>query len=200
LAVPAEAYEFDPAWEVIAVEEPLLGAINGVAVQGRLDAIIKWNDKYWSLQWKTYSALDGLADLITYVQLSWHEPCYQELAKQNNYEPWGGTILGACLKLPGYRIVNSKREEVTDEQRVAAFRTHAIARSAATQERIIHHLGLQLADMKERWNLQIRNHEACWGTHGRMRCPYFGVCHDGGSLDSSEFRTAPERYPIQVNL
>lgn len=200
LWLPLNAWSPDPAWEVIAVEDALEAPVNqppmvGPTLQGRLDGIVKWNGKFWSAQWKTYE--DDLLGLQERVRLSYHEVAYQYLAEQNGYTPWGGTILGACQKLPSYRIINGKRQEVTDEMRCAALTQHYLFRSPSTQTSMLWHTQAELAgaDISMRLGIPLRNYDSCFGPFGRGRCPFFSVCHEGGSLDDdTKFTDLADRY------
>lgn len=170
--------------------------------QGRLDAIIRWNGKFWSLQWKTYE--DGLLELQERVRLSWHEAAYQHLAEREGYLPWGGTILGACQKLPSYRLIEppgggkKQRIEVTDEDRINALTFHYLTRSHDKQLEMVSSLMDSLDFMRdELYNTsphRRRNYDSCFGPFGRGRCPYFDVCHEGASLESSAYTTIEPRY------
>jgi hypothetical protein len=192
LDVAIDYYEIDPDWSVEAVEIPLYGTFGRVKVVGRLDAIVKYNNKYWSLQWKTYSK--DILRLIEQVRLGWHEAAYQDLARQNAYLPWGGTILGACQKLPSYRVTDGKRIDITDEQRVETFTTHYLARNESEQSELIKNLITYLNNMQEGWGLGTRNYESCWGPNKDFKCPYYDVCHGGQSIESEDFKTAAPRY------
>lgn len=190
LWVAAEAYQLDPAWKLLEVEHALRAVIGTVWLQGRLDALVLYNGKYWSLQWKTFTG-DRL-DLIDRVRLSWHEAAYEYLAKANGYRPWGGTILGACEKLPGYRMAYGGRRDVSDEERINAFTTHYVCRGHEVQARMEHDLRVMLERMDSDWSKQTRNYDSCY-SRGR-RCPFFGVCHDGEPL--GDFDLAEPRYPV----
>jgi hypothetical protein len=192
LDVPIQYYELDTEWKIIDTEVPLSGTIGQVQVIGRLDAIIYYNHKYWSLQWKTYTK--DLLRLIEQVRLGWHEVAYEELAFQHGYYPWGGVILGACQKLPSYRVVDGKRHTITDEERIQTFTTHYLVRSRIEQATALGHLAAYLRRMEKDWGLSLRNYESCWGPNKDFRCPYYEVCHGGQSIDSDNFKTVEPRY------
>jgi hypothetical protein len=203
LWLPITEFIPEPEWEIKGIELALEAKVSeAVTLQGRLDGLVLWNGKFWSLQWKTYD--DDLLGLQERVRLSWHEVGYQWLARQNGYEPWGGTILGACQKLPGYRLVeqdNGKkvRQEVTDAQRIAALTIHYLTRREDVQERMAGDLLEWLSAIPPTLELGgpnvIRNYDSCFGPFGRSKCPYFPVCHEGESLDSGQFVTLEDRYP-----
>jgi PD-(D/E)XK nuclease superfamily protein len=200
LWLPINHVQMPPEWEIVAIEHPLMAGWSTGYLQGRLDAIIKYNGKYWSLQWKTYTG--DLLDLIERVRLSWHEVGYQFLAECHNFKPWGGTILGACEKLPGYRLVpnpatgKKERFDVTDEDRIHALTFHYLARSPEVQAKMLRNLQFMVTRMEMDWVAQLRNYDQCWGSHGRSRCPYFDVCHDGALIDSAAFKDAEVRYQV----
>jgi len=192
LYIVAERYYINPAWEIIHIEKALEDP--GINLQGRLDAIVKWNGKYWSLQWKTYS--NDLAGLQEKVRLGYHEVAYQHLASINGYTPWGGTILGACQKLPSYRMAPDRRSKymITPEDRQAAFTTHYLTRSPDEQASLLDNLTKHLERMSRDWALRLKNTDSCFGMFGNSRCPYFQVCHQGGSIGSGNYKTAEPRY------
>jgi hypothetical protein len=165
---------------------------------------VRYNGKYWSLQWKTYDGSD-LLGLQERVRLSYHEVAYQWLAEQNGYTPWGGTILGACAKLPGYRLVGGKRQEIADGERAAALTFHYLSRSPQTQTEMWIQTRLQLdkavAELGSGGWLpgstltqRRRNYDHCFGPYGRNRCPFFSVCHEGADLFAPPFTDKEDRY------
>lgn len=198
LWLPISAFTPEPGWDVRGVETVLEAVLSpGVELQGRLDGIVAYNGKYWSLQWKTYE--DDLMGLMEKVRLSWHESAYQWLAERNNLTPWGGTILGACQKLPGYRMQGSprRRVDITDQQRVEALSIHYLFRAQSTQKRMEQDLKLQLtrlASSVQAPEIIGRNYDFCWGTSGRNRCPYYTVCHEGDSLENERYINIESRY------
>ena len=205
LWIPIDEFQIPSGWEIRGAEVVLEGTINGIPVKGKLDAPIKYNGKFWSGQWKTYT--DDLQELIEKVRLGWHECVYQELARQNGMEPWGGTILGACAKLPGYRMIvepvgesghlNRRiRYNITDADRAAAFTTHYISRPPAVQHRMLADFAYYLMrknGMDRGMFNPARNYDSCWNLWGK-RCPYHSVCHEGADINGSEFVTVEERY------
>jgi hypothetical protein len=201
LWLPANAFELDPAWEMVATEKALESEVGLVMLQGRLDAIIKYNGKFWSLQWKTYES--DLLGLQEKVRLSYHEVAYQWLAEQNGYTPWGGTILGACQKLPGYRMVENdsgkrERQEVTDAHRIAGLTFHYLARSPETQHAMWQNTGSLLMEMRavlDGGPIVRRNYDQCFGLPGRAKCQFFNVCHHGEDLLGPPFADLRDRYP-----
>jgi hypothetical protein len=200
LWLPIKAWNVPPEWRIVASEIALEKQDGVIGYVGRLDAIIEYNGKFWSLQWKTYAG-DGLLELCEKVRLSFHEAAYQWLAEQNGYKPWGGTILGACNKLPGYRIIGGKRQEIGDGERERALTFHYLFRSPAKQTE----MQLQMRkwstraciDMgHDRMTPQPRNYDMCHGPFGRGRCPYYSVCHEGASLEDDTFITLEDRYAV----
>lgn len=203
LWLPINAFAPETDWRIEAVEVALADEMGMATLQGRLDAIIKWNGKFWSLQWKTYEG--DLLGLQERVRLSWHEAAYQYLAEQNAYKPWGGTILGACEKLPGYRLIGEpkKRVEVTDEDRIGALTFHYLARSQRQQMRIMQDVYGVIQDMHRvlaggavfsPQQFMPRNYDTCFGPYGRSRCPYFAACHEGANIMEPPFVQLEPRY------
>lgn len=197
LWLPVDEFKLDAGWEIVGVEVPLEGeADRDVILQGRLDVLIRYNGKYWSLQWKTFDGSD-LLSLCERVRLSYHEVAYQWLAEKNGYTPWGGTILGACAKLPGYRIIGGKRQEIGDGERAAALTTHFLARPPQTQASMWFHTlrELRRVSILDKLIEPVRHYDQCFG-FGSKRCPFFSVCHEGGSLDDPQFVTLEDRYAV----
>lgn len=198
LWLPIGAFAPEPGWEIRAVESVLEAVLSpGIELQGRLDGIIKYNGKYWSLQWKTYE--DDLHGLLEKVRLSWHEAAYQWLAERNNLTPWGGTILGACQKLPGFYMRGSPRHrvEISDQERCEALTLHYLFRSTKIQKRMEQDLKLQLARCASSIqdpSIVARQYDFCWGITGRNRCPYYVVCHENGSLEDERYINIESRY------
>lgn len=205
LWIPMNAFAPDPNWEIHGIEMRVGRAITpNLELVGRLDGFILWQGKLWDLQWKTYS--DDLLDLIEKVRLSWHEVGYQWMAESTAPSiPWGGTILGACQKLPGYRMTPDEtgkktREEVTDRMREAAFTLHFITRSPEKQEEMVRQL-IQTA-MKVQSELEagapLRNYDSCFGKFG-TKCAFYDVCHHHGHLHGPEFIDLEDRYGDEEN-
>ena len=188
----------------IALEYEMYG---GHVIQGRLDRLVFWNGKYWSRQWKTYTGNENdLLSLQERVRLSYHEVVYQWLAEYHHYTPWGGTILGACNKLPGFRMPRSSevgkgRIEIPDEEREQALTEHYLFRSKEKQMEMVEDAFRWFRQMTEvldsHYKPVNKNYDSCFGPYGKGRCPFFGVCHEGASLDGPEFVTLEDRYAEQ---
>jgi hypothetical protein len=198
LWVPINAFLPDPNWEVHGIELKVQRPIApNLTLEGTLDGFIIWQNKLWDLQWKTYT--DGLQDLLERVRLSWHEVGYQWMAEHimsGHQLPWGGTILGACQKLPSYRIVDKHREEVTDTQRELAFSLHYITRGSNQQADMVSQLlqtAMQVQDELEHRALLRRNFDSCFSPWGG-RCQFFDVCHNGQNLFGPDFKDLGDRY------
>ena len=196
---PINGFSTDTGWEIVYTEKMLQQHLwSGAELVGRLDAIVRWNGKYWSLQWKTFEG--DLLALQERVRLSFHEVAYQWLAEQNGFKPWGGTILGACEKLPGYRMLEGpdskkRKVEVTDEDRKNALTIHYLARDPERQAKMWWHAERQIEQLRDGLTHQpIRNFDQCFGPHGRGRCPFFGVCHEQEDLNGSQFVQLAPRY------
>ena len=194
LWLPLNAFTVPNDWQVLGAEVALKRAISPrLTLQGRLDGLVVWNGKRWSAQWKTYT--DDLLSLQERVRLSFHEVGYQWLAESEGI-PWGGTILGACQKLPGYRIIDHRRHEITDQDRVEAFSIHYLTRPPEMQERMVR--DLLAAAEKTQWELEgmhiHRNYDSCFGPYGRGKCPYFAVCHESEDLMGPKFKDLEDRY------
>ena len=195
LWLPANSWKPDEGEETIGAEIVLEAPFGEHKLQGRLDRLVGWSGKFWHRQWKTYT--DGLLDLQERVRLSWHEVAYQYLAETNGYKPWGGTILGACQKLPGYRMIEGHRHDITDTDRIDALTFHYLFRALRAQQRMLDDLKWHLKETAYYMRVCIpppRNYDSCFGPFGRGRCQYFSVCHEGGSLNDPQFVTLEDRY------
>jgi hypothetical protein len=189
-----DAWEVPDDWQVLGTEV----ALQNHMLQGRLDAPIIWQNKLWSGQWKSYE--DDLMSLQERVRLSWHEVAYQWLAEETCEKlgvRWGGTILGACQKLPSYRVVSGKRVPITDEQRENALTFHYLVRSPAVQERMLSDLIYHVLQMNREVVMGARiarNYDSCFGAFGRGRCPYYSACHEGADIYAPPFVQVEDRY------
>jgi hypothetical protein len=205
LWLPVNAWIPDPAWKVLGTEVVLEAPIGyGHTLVGTIDAPLIWNGKLWSGQWKTFDGGSepewALLNLQDKVRLSYHEVAYQwlmeqTLCKEHNL-PYGGVIMGACEKLPGYRIINKKRVEITDADREGALTFHHLFRALEQQRELWldTHRVLTHAAQAASYEFQYKNLDTCFGPFGRSKCPYFSVCHEGGSLSDPGFRDVPKRY------
>jgi len=192
LWVPINRFEVPPEWELLGVEQAYEAGFNddGDILEGRLDLPIFHNGKYWSVQWKTYEG--DILELCEQVRTSFHEVAYQWLCQCNGMTPWGGTILGACEKLPGYWMLpghngKKRRVDITDEDRAQAFTLHYLTRSEEVQASMWADIQLHLDRMCYDWKTRFgsdgrkpRNYDQC-RSFGR-RCQYYGVCHGLGDV------------------
>jgi hypothetical protein len=208
LWLPANKWVPDPAWKVLGTEV-VLEAPLGYAhtLVGTIDAPLIWNGKLWSGQWKTFDGGSepewALLNLQDKVRLSYHEVAYQWLMEQTLCKehslPYGGVILGACEKLPGYRIINKKRVEITDGDREGALTFHHLFRSLeqqsalwfSTEDYLIHAAGTIAAGHAF---YLLKNLDTCFGPFGRSKCPFFAVCHEGADSNSPPLVDLKARY------
>ncbi len=197
LWLPISAFMVPQDWEVVAVEHALSAQLGDVELVGRLDGIVKWNGKFWHLQWKTYA--EKVHELIEQVRLSWHEVAYQYLASRHGYIPWGGTILGAVRKLPGYTwqmLEDGKRKkrDITDDERSQSLELYFVSRSPQRQAELLRELELQLGVLNANWHTRMKNLDMCLGGPGRRACPYMAVCHEGQDINGPGFIQVDPRY------
>jgi hypothetical protein len=207
LWLPANQWTPDPAWKVLGTEVVLESEIGcGHTLVGTVDAPLIWNGKIWSGQWKTFDGGSepewALLNLQEKVRLSYHEVAYQWLIErtlcQEHNLPYGGVILGACEKLPGYRIINKQRAEITDGDRAGALTFHYLFRSPQQQQALWadtqDHLIYAANASADGPNYQPKNLDTCFGPFGRSRCPFFAVCHEGADINSPPLVDLKARY------
>lgn len=201
LWLPAQNWAPPAEWQIKHIETPMQAMIQGAAdnnrIEGTLDAIVKFDGKWWSIQWKTYTT--NLERLVQQVQIGWHESAaYPTLARAYQYQPFGGTLLGAVQKLPGYKIVQDQesgrkgRQDVTDQDRIDALSFHWIAfNQRKYEDRVVDliNAGISLEN-----RLMFRNTDSCFGIYGNSKCQYYGVCHEGEDINGPGFITIEPRY------
>lgn len=175
------AWPIPPEWRIVAVEYPLSGTLGAHQIQGRLDALIYWNSKYWSLQYKTCGQSTPLDNLADSVRLGFHEAAYQYLAETSGHVPFGGTILLTARKLSLKAIREGSNP----------LMVHYLTRSPSVQSEILSDLILAL-DLSE--TTRFRNLESCYGPFKNTKCPYLPVCHEGLSISSDLYQDAEDRY------
>lgn len=204
LRLPLEAWQIPSDWKILGVELPLQTDLApNLTLQGRLDALVEVDGKLWSLQWKTYA--DDLASLIERVQIGWHE-CYAYptlVASMGIKLPYAGTILGACRKLPSYRLRDTGtgkkvRVDVTDADRIEAFTFHWLALNPTLYSQRAKDVLKYAEDMRLTTdfphNEPKRNPDACHGYFGNSRCPYWSSCYDGEDINGPGFVPILDRY------
>lgn len=204
LWLPINAWVPDPQWELLEPEMKLQHPISPTGehvLQGTLDRPVIWQDKLWSLQYKTYTEGSSpewaLLNLLEKVRLSFYEVAYQWLMERTICKdrglPYGGVILGACAKLPGYQISAGRRAEISDQSRIDAFTFHHLKRSREQQDALWGDCWTQL--MRAVTDLEsgapAKNLDSCFD-YGR--CPFFEVCHGAETLSDTRFVDKPGRY------
>jgi hypothetical protein len=196
----AQAWTPPADWEIKFVEKALEWPLGFDILLGRLDALVWWNDGWWSLQWKTTGQNTNLELLGEQVRVGFHECAYQWLAEQNGYTPFKGTILVTAKKL-SQKAINEGRNPIAPPQYL--FRSRAMVDERIKQMRAeSHRMGLILETppyagkgmAEECKKLIFKNVEQCGGMFHNSRCPYWDVCHEQGSIDSSPFVDLPNRY------
>lgn len=185
-----EAWSLPPEWTLRGAEVPIRGTLprwNGAKpehqLQGRLDALVEWNHKLWSLQYKTCGQSVPLVNLAESVRMGFHEAAYQYLYQQHDPTPYGGTILVTLKKLS----MKALREGSNP------IAVHYLTRSKQEQQALLLDLSKALDSMEQGqvWH----NWEACHGPFKNSRCPYFPVCHEHLPLSSDIYMDAVNRYP-----
>jgi hypothetical protein len=205
LWLPVNAWVPDPAWKVLGTEVVLEASIGfDHTLVGTIDAPLIWNGKLWSGQWKTFDGGSepewSLLQLQDKVRLSYHEVAYQWLMEQTLCKehglPYGGVILGACEKLPGYRIINKKRVEITDADREGALTFHHLFRSPEQQQGLWENTLRTLLHAAQAAGItfQYKNLDTCFGPFGRSKCPFFAVCHEGTNINDPPLVDLRPRY------
>lgn len=192
----AIAWKPHPDWEVGDPELQLSAPLGAYTLEGTPDCPIKWNGKWWSLQFKTCHDRENIEFLGERVRLSFHEAAYQYLMEHAGYKPFGGSILVWAKALPASRIINRKRVPLTNEERLSQGlgQMNGLVRSAEEQERRILDIHRIMYDWDTNWRGPIRDTGQCWGSYKNSRCQYYDVCHNSASLDDQPFVTLEDRY------
>jgi hypothetical protein len=196
LVVFARAWTVPPEWEVRHVERALEWPLGLDILQGRLDALVWWNDGYWSLQWKTCSQTANLELLGDSVMVGFHECAYHWLAEQAGYLPFKGTILITAKKLT-QKAITEGRNPIAPP--VYLTRSKAMVAERITQMREGVHKMVVVVDPPAflQWDTTkyiTKNTDSCMGKFGNSRCQYWQVCHEGGSIDALPFVDLKNRY------
>lgn len=184
LELALNAWQKPPNWEVIGTELVLaLTTPSGVLVEGRLDALIKWNGLYWHVQHKTLSPSFSLPTYWTAMQRDWHECIYQWLATEKGYTPFAGTILNVVRKLTPTAMAKKPSAALS---LIYIPRSHTLVTSAVDDFVRVH---AQIATD----NHFIENRSACrWNN---SLCPFVPVCN-GETLLSDDllYKDADDTY------
>lgn len=197
----AQAWEAPKDWEVRGVERAFEWPLGLNTLQGRLDALIWWNDGYWSLQWKTCGQSTNLETFGEHIRIGFHECAYQWLCEQAGFKPFKGTILVTAKRL-SQKAIGEGRAPIAPPQylfrsgEMVAERVEQMKLKAEEMSHIIDGIttfenGHLARTMKK---LLFKNVEQCRGMFHNSKCPYWDVCHEGASIDSAPFIDLPDRY------
>lgn len=188
--------------EPIGVEQVIEVPLGRHTLQCRLDSIVQRNGYVWSEQHKTFA--DDLQSLVEKVRLSWHEIAYQYALQSTTHEEVAGTILNACQKLPGYKLLDLTgmgkkcKVEVTMEMRLAALTTHYLTRTDEEMRRGLRAIEVYADIMEEMFEGEVpRNNSSCFDMNGH-KCPLFAHCWDGEELVEPMFMKLKDRYAPTV--
>jgi hypothetical protein len=144
-------------------------------IVGRLDALMRCPDGYWSLQLKTLGKGVNPALAMEKVRMSPHEITYAWLAKHTRDIDIKGTYL---ILLRDLTIKAAK--EGTD-----MMTTIFLPRSSGEVSHAMAQDILPLFDDMVN-PLRVHGHDwtSCYGQFGNSPCPYFEHCHNGLPLDA----------------
>jgi len=184
--------EIPPDWHVALVEQAISCKLrHDHILEGRLDALVKWNGGWWSVQWKTCGQGVNISTYAEGIRVGWHEIAYQHLAEQCGYTPFMGTILITVKKLSMKKL----------DEGVQPIAIQYLAREHSMVEERMNHLVSILDFMAEDALASdadpyhtIKNPEACLGRWGKKKCQYFPICHEHSSIDDDLYMPLPDRY------
>jgi len=146
-------------------------------LQGRLDAIVKWNEQWWHVQHKTIDAAKPIPVYWQQMERDWHECGYAYLLARNGFTPVGGTLLITARKVSRKQATLNPHQIITHQ---FLTRPQAVVDKAVDD---IHHI-------MDRWqanrdsarttggpSFYIENRDHCTGPYGNRACPYMDVCN-----------------------
>ena len=185
LGVWKDQWTIPEDWEICSVEHVLEAPIGKHTLQGRLDAIVKWNGLYWHVQHKTVDQSRPLTAYWQKMERDWHENAYTYLAEANDYRPYGGTLLLVARK---YRKKDSEDLPVISHS--------FLTRTPEMIDDVVHDLNVVLDEWDARpFENFVQNRDACFGAFGNSPCVYLGVCNGMQSLDDETlFMPTESRY------
>lgn len=158
---------------------------------GRLDAIVKFQGKYWHRQYKTLSATVPVDVFSELCRVDWHESAYETMLKEKYGEKnVGGTILYIARK------INQKQIDANPKSALApAF---YLQRQSHEVERAMYDMQGIAREIMTTMHYPIRHTQECGGPYRNSLCPYFSVCHGVDVItNDSLFNLEEDRYAVQ---
>lgn len=167
-------------------------------LMGRLDALVRWNEQTWHLQYKTMAQSKDVHFFQRIVARSYHEHAYRHLAIVNGYTDYAGTILVGLRKLS--RAAIKRGEKLITIMPIAIpYRPGAICELAAAASAMDDQQRKATSPMhtfEEYLPLVPQNPMACDGYfHGpATACPYLDICDGLAYPDSLPHVDPLDRY------
>jgi hypothetical protein len=177
-----------PPFKVLASEIPLTTEIgNDVHLVGRLDAVALFNDRIYSVQWKTVGKGVSIGPFLEKVRMSPHEISYRYMLRQDNrFKDCAGTLLGV------FRTYLTKQQKEDNVPRFELFELEATEEEDAEAfELDIATTGRELARSVHD-GPRVRNWTACQSIFGT--CPLYQHCHFGSSIEDCLVSPLENRY------
>jgi hypothetical protein len=176
-------WERPEGWEVEGVEVGMSMPLGQHEIVGTLDAIVKWNGKWWHLQHKSLAESVPLSVFCETQRMDFHEIVYQRMAEMQGYMPFRGTILNVLRKLSRKRLRAGENPYHIEE----------MTREAELVEETLRDLNRVIEAMQ--FETPIKNRSACGGLYRNSLCQYHSVCGREITLDDERYVDLEERYP-----
>lgn len=176
LLAEADLHLCPPPFKVLGSEIPLISEIgNNLHLVGRLDAIARFNDRIYSVQWKTVGKGVSIGPFLEKVRMSPHEISYRHMLRQDNrFKDCAGTLLGV------FRTYLTKQQKEDNVPRFEIFELEATEEEDSQAfEADIATTGRQLARSIDD-GPRVRNWTACQSIYGT--CPLYQHCHSGSDV------------------
>ena len=193
-------------WEVLSIEQVLSASLprwrtglhhaNDHILQGRLDAIVRWNGKVWHVQHKTVDERKNLPLYWRQMERDWHECAYAYLLERNGFDNYGGTLLIAARKVAAKRLDPTNPSNIIVPQFISRPQ-HVIDKAVDDIYLIMNRwqANLDAARASGGPGNFIEDRDQCTGPWGNSPCPYLDVCNGLISIDDpTKFVDTPDRY------
>jgi hypothetical protein len=177
-----------PPFTIIGSELPLsIEAGNNLQIVGRLDAVALYNERLYSVQWKTVGKGVSIGPFLEKVRMSPHEITYRHMLRQApDFQDCAGTILGV------FRTYLTKQQKEDNVPRFEFFPLEATAEEDEEAfEKDIAPVARELARSVGDGG-GARNWTACQSLFGT--CPLYQHCHFGASIPDCLVSPLENRY------
>lgn len=173
-----------PESETIAVEQPIEHIVQGYALIGKPDRIIRYQDKFWHMQHRTLSDRTNIPLYLEAAQRDLHELVYAYLCVNHynlTYDRWGGTLFNIVRKLSQKRIDESPESAFV--QAFIPIDKRQIFDAIAEVRQVF----TDMEGIRAGIRTPIANRDMEKGRFGNVLSPYFKVKTGELKLDNDTF-------------